>query len=308
MTVCLAAFAEKAKAIVLVSDKAVTYGGSDEDSSGSGAMQYDTGARKFKRIGETLWYALLAGDPTFALNVVSGAEQIIDQNPDFPKSAMSMMACFKAAYKKRREELVSDRVLSPRLLTKALLVARTSDLLPLDQEFFFAVTEAARNLKTHTSLLICGFDSSGEAHIFSVVNPGIVNSHDLVGFHAVGVGARMAISRLLTLDTEKEDHLGLALFQAFDAKVNAEITQGVGYNWDAEILVPGKKAVPLRSDMALLIENVYRAYPYTPLSPQRYDFPKKWDKRLFRFCEHIMGRDTKQHSRKSTSPKSRPKR
>ena len=44
----------------------------------------------------------------------------------------------------------------------------------------------------------------------------------------------MAISRLLTLDTEKEDHLGLALFQAFDAKVNAEITQGVEYNWDAE--------------------------------------------------------------------------
>ena len=48
--------------------------------------------------------------------------------------------------------------------------------------------------------------------------------------------------RLLTLDTEKEDHLGLALFQAFDAKVNAEITQGVGYNWDAEILVPGRRA------------------------------------------------------------------
>ena len=84
MTVCLAAFAEKAKAIVLVSDRAVTYGGSDEDSSGSGAMQYDTtGARKFKRIGETLWYALLAGDPTFALNVVSGAGRLLTRTQIF---------------------------------------------------------------------------------------------------------------------------------------------------------------------------------------------------------------------------------
>lgn len=228
MTVCLAAFAEKAKAIVLVSDKAVTYGGGDEDSSGSGAMQYDTGARKFKRIGDTFWYALLAGDPTFALGVIDAAEQIIANNHDLDKSISGMMATFKVAYKKRREELVTDKVLAPRLLTKSLLVARPSDLLPLDQEYFFAVSEAAKNLKTHTSLLVCGFDSQHEAHIFSVINPGVVNSHDLVGFHAVGVGAKMAISRLLTLDTEKEDHLGLALFQAFDAKVNAEITQGVG--------------------------------------------------------------------------------
>ena len=29
---------------------------------------------------------------------------------------------------------------------------------------------------------------------------------------------KMAISRLLTLDTEKEDHLGLALFQALTQK------------------------------------------------------------------------------------------
>jgi hypothetical protein len=300
MTVCLASFAEKAKAIVLVSDKAVTYGGGDDDSSGSGAMQYDTAVKKVKRIGSTWWYALLAGDPTFALNVVDGAEQIIANSPDLPNTATGMMSCLKVAYKKRREELVSDRVLAPRLLTKDLLVARTSDLLPLDQEFLFAVSAEARNLKTRTSLLVCGFDASSEAHMFSVVNPGIVNNHDLVGFHAVGVGANMAISRLLTLDSEKDDHLGLALFQAFDAKVNAEITQGVGYNWDAEVLVPGKKAIPLRTDMALLIENIYRAHPYTPFPKRQYKFPRNWQGRLYRYCEHLMGRNVRS-TRRSTS-------
>jgi 20S proteasome alpha/beta subunit len=306
MTVCLATFAEKSKAIVLVSDKAVTYGGTDQDSSGSGAMQYDTGVKKVKRVGDTLWYALLAGDPTFAVNVIDAAEQIIAYKPDLPNSAIGMMSCFKAAYKKRREELVSDRVLAPRLLTKDLLVARTSDLLPLDQEFLFAVSAEAKNLKTHTSLLVCGFDSNSEGHIFSVVNPGVVNNHDLVGFHAVGVGAKMAISRLLTLEAEKDDHLGLALFQAFDAKVNAEITQGVGYNWDAEILISGKKAVPLRSEMSTLVENIFSAHPYTPLSTKQYEFPKRWQERLSTYCDHIMGHDAKpRHRSKSRTSKSK---
>ena len=116
----------------------------------------------------------------------------------------------------------------------------------------------------------------------------------------------MAISRLLTLEAEGDDHLGLALFHAFDAKVNAEITQGVGYNWDAEILIAGKKAVPLRREMAGLIEGIFRAYPYTPLSPKQWEFPKNWQRRLESFCDHIMCRDTKPR-RKSKSRKSKSK-
>ncbi|MGB7082006.1 MAG: hypothetical protein WBD54_10250, partial [Candidatus Acidiferrales bacterium] len=217
MTVCLATVAEKSKAIVMVSDKAVTYGGKDSLAP----MQYDTGVKKVRRIGSTFWYALIAGDPTFALHVIDGAEQIIASNPDLVESVMGMMSCLKAAYKKRRETLVSDLVLAPRLLTKDLLVARTADLLPLDQEFFFGVSAEAKNLKTNSSLLVCGFDSKSKPHFFSVTNPGVVHSHDMTGFHAVGVGASMAISRLLILEAAKEDKLPLALYGAFDSKVNA---------------------------------------------------------------------------------------
>jgi hypothetical protein len=304
MTVCLAAFAEKSKAIVMVSDKAVTYGGRDSLTP----MQYDTGVKKFVRVGESFWYALIAGDPTFALSVVKGAEDIIDLNPDLPKSVTGMMACFKASYQKRREGMVEDVVLSPRLLTKKLFVARSTELQPLDQEFFFGVSLEAKNLKTNSSLLVCGFDKTGIPHIFSVANPGLVSSHDLTGFHAIGVGATMAISRLLLLESEPIDQLGVVIFNGFDAKVNAEVTQGVGYNWDAELLIPGKKAIPLNKDITLLIENLYGAYPYTPFPRKRkYKFPKNWDKRLFAFCERVMGRAPKPR-RKSVSRKSKSKR
>jgi len=291
----------------MVSDKAVTYGGRDSLTP----MQYDTGVKKFCKIGNTYWYALIAGDPTFALSVVDGAEQIIGGTSDLPDSVTGMMQCFKVAYKKRRAALVEDVVLSPRLLNKDLFVARTTDLQPLDQEFFFGVSAEAKALKTNSSLLVCGFDKNARPHIFSVVNPGVVNVHDLTGFHAIGVGSTMAISRLLILEADLADHLGLALFQAFDAKVNAEVTQGVGYNWDAEILLPCKKAVPLRQDVALLIENIYRAHPYTPFRRRfEYQFPKNWDRRLFTFCERVMGRKSKQrhpYRRKSASQKSKSK-
>ena len=288
MTVCLATIAEKSRAIVMVSDKAVTYGHKDSLAP----MQYDTDVKKVRRIGTTFWYALIAGDPTFALQVVDSAEQIIAKKPDVAESLMGMMACLKAAYKKKRETLVSDLVLSPRLLTKELLVSRSKELLPLDREFFVEVSDEAKSLKTGSSLLICGFDTKGEPHIFSVTNPGVVNTHDLTGFHAVGIGATMAISRLLILESLKEDALPLAIYQAFDSKVNAEVMQGVGYNWDAEILVSGTEAQEVPKRIRSLVEGIYESLPLTPLPLRKrrreHAYPKNWQEKLDTFCKKVM--------------------
>ena len=46
------------------------------------------------------------------------------------------------------------------------------------------------------------------------------------------------------MDSKKENALEVALYQVFEAKVNAEVVQNVGYNWDAEILIPGNEAIP----------------------------------------------------------------
>jgi 20S proteasome alpha/beta subunit len=298
MTVCLAAIAERSKAIVMVSDKAVTYG--EKDSLAP--MQYDTDVKKVRQIGNTLWYALIAGDPTFALQVIEGTEKILVNRPDLSKSVDGMMNALKAAYKKRRESLVNDLVLSPRLLTKELLVARPSELLPLDREFFVEISDEAKSLRTNSSLLVCGFDTSFQPHIFSVVSPGVVKNHDMTGFHAVGIGATMAISRLLVLESLKEDSLPLALYQAFDSKVNAEVMQGVGYNWDAEILVSGKKAVEVPGSVRNLVESVYECLPLTPLLLRKRQkerkYPKEWKSRLDTFCNRVM-RGARRSSRRN---------
>ena len=114
----------------------------------------------------------------------------------------------------------------------------------MTEDVFLAITTLAKDFKTNSRLLVCGFDKKGEPHIFSVSNPGKCDIHDLTGFYAIGIGAPTAVARLLILDSKKENALEVVLYQVFEAKVNAEVVQNVGYNWDAEILIPGNEAIP----------------------------------------------------------------
>jgi 20S proteasome alpha/beta subunit len=278
----------------MVSDKAVTYGN----------MQYDTEVKKVIRIGNTFWYSLIAGDPTFAMSVVSSAGSALAIDAHLSDSVVGMMSCMRRAYIQEREKSVSDLVLSPRLLTKELLVSRPASVLPLDPEVSAIVFQEMAAFRPESSLLVCGFDKKERAHIFSVTNPGKVSNHDLTGFFAIGVGARTALARLLTLETQKKDKLPEALYQAFDAKVNAEIDQGVGTRWDAEVLVAGKKAIAVEDTYIELIDNVWRVFPDSPYWKKQLKYPKNWKNRLKRYCDRIMG-STAASTPKSTSRRSK---
>jgi len=170
MTVCVAAFAQKAQAIVMVSDKAVTY-------PGAAALQSDVGIKKVRRVAKTPWHVLIAGDPSFALRVIDGVETAFKarknrDGTDLSHSSGTTMKVFESAYQIARSRFVENTVLSPRLLTRDLLYARGKDLLPLDPEFSSDVSDACQLANPSASLLVCGFDHDDKAHIFSVVIPG----------------------------------------------------------------------------------------------------------------------------------------
>lgn len=187
MTICVAAFAAKSRAIVLVSDKAVSRGIGGTTAS----LQWDTGVRKILSIGETGWRVLVAGDPSFALRVINQTEVLMRKpNSEYARADESchlMMQCVTCAYKDMRAEAVQDIVLQPLLLDKRLLTERPKTLLPLPDDSFDAILVSVGKLKTNCSLLVCGFDATGP-HIFSVSGPGAAALHDMTGFHAIGVG------------------------------------------------------------------------------------------------------------------------
>lgn len=281
MTVCVAAMAEKGKAIVMVADKAATVG----------PMQADTRIKKILPIGKSGWYALLAGDPTFGMDVIARAASKTDTEPSCAESFPAMMACIKEVYQQCRETHLVDTLLTPNLLTKELVVARPANLLPLEPRHYLGLVKDISQFKAGCSLLVCGFDKSRrpQPHIFSVTDPGKYENHDLMGYWAIGMGQETALARLLSMDVSKEDELARALYSVFDAKVNAEIMQTVGYNWDADILPLGRtRSVPVPRTLVSLIDRVYETFPRSPFDTDAGRSPKNWSKRVGRFVRTII--------------------
>jgi 20S proteasome alpha/beta subunit len=280
MTVCIGTIAWGEKAIIMVADKAVTIRGPGQ------SMQADTSVRKIMPIGDSGWYALWSGSPTFAVDIVSRISQSLKKDRSRADSWQSMMDCAKRAYQECREVSVVDNVLTPHLLTKELLVARPATLLPLERDHYMALVDKIDDYEVDCSLLVCGFDKFKKPHIFSFDDPGVYKNHDATGYWAVGIGTQTALARLMDLNTSKRDDLVKALYGAFDAKARAEIMQGVGYGWDAEILPAGKsKAIPIPDRFIHLIDDAYNAFPSSPFDSTAMRSPKDWHLRLGRFVQ-----------------------
>ncbi|TET97792.1 MAG: hypothetical protein E3J29_04195, partial [Dehalococcoidia bacterium] len=150
MTVCVAALAKDSEAIVLVADKALTYG----DNILRPAMQGESGVVKMIEIRNTRWAALFAGNPSIAEEVVRQAESFLDGDAAQADTHEGMMECLKLAYQSVREQAVIDQVLGTRLLTKEALVMRSKDMLPLPDVYFMEVAEQVRKFNVSCSLLV----------------------------------------------------------------------------------------------------------------------------------------------------------
>ena len=286
MTVCIAAFAAKSKAIVLISDKALTYG-----AYGPTPMQSDTGVRKLLHLGQSGWEVLFAGDGAFAEKVVYQAGLALKDRPTIAEACQEVMECVRDAYQTVRERLVIDTILRPRLLDKDLLFKRNiNELHPLDEGVFKTLWSELGKFDAGCTLLVCGFDREGP-HIFMVSDPGTIDSCDLHGFCAIGIGDQAATSRLLWQEIDRNDPLPNVIYEVFHAKVQAEIIQGVGYTWDANVIVRGKKLIPVRWSVIRAIEKIFEVADTSPFDKARLPKEatrKQWRTTVEDFAKHAL--------------------
>jgi 20S proteasome alpha/beta subunit len=172
------------------------------------------------------------------------------------------------------------------LLTDELVVARNKDLLPLPDAFVQMAADGIKGYRSGSTMLVAGFGPDGVPHIFCLRDPGDVTIHDLTGYWAIGIGESAAIERLLWAEVSKREALERVLYEAFDAKANAEIVQGVGYEWDAEVMVAGKKAKRLPTNMKRLIEKVFQETTASPFGKKR--LPDNWKEKLKQFSRDVL--------------------
>ncbi len=295
MTVCVAAFAAKERAIVLISDTAIT----------KGDMVSDTSILKMSRIGDTAWHALISGTVSLCEEILTRSESALKEvgHQSDSDSHVSMMSLMSRAYAQVYEEHLVARILTPRLLTKADLYTRPNTMLRLPKYIYEDVDRERMNFERSywsANLLVSGFDALGKPHIFGVQWPGKAYGEDKSGYAAIGVGADSAEGRLMWVESDRDDNLDRVLWESFEAKVQAEIMQGVGYGWDAHILLKSApkdaKRVPqeLQEKMDKAITLIQQSpFPTEKEKLESWELPPDdWKQQITAFTESLIPPDS----------------
>jgi len=288
LTVCVAAIAAESDALVLISDKAVT----------RGFMVSDTSICKMSRIGDSPWHALISGDISICDEVLQRAEDALAKKKDDADSYVSMMRLVSKAYADAYEAHLIAQTLTPKLLTKDDLVNRPRRLLPLPDNLLDEIAEDRKTFERDywsCDVLVCGFEpSSGSPRLFRVLKPGTAFSENRLGYTAVGIGEDAAIGHLMWFESDRDDALDMVLWDAFDAKVHAELMQSVGYNWDAHIILKSRpdEAIRVPDELQKIMDKAMNHINCSPFdrTPETEDEipPDDWKEQITRFTQTLI--------------------
>lgn len=240
MTVCVSALADSGKAIVCVADKAVTW---DEN------IQWESDSSK-----------IVVLNPSGAVVSSSGSEDAISrmlrkmQAVPHTRDVGAYIDECENRYKKCFEEMVTIEFLNQNLLTRAEYSAAVSKR--EINEHMQDLAEQIAEYELDCDLLAGGFDKDKKPFLLFVTSPGVVTDMSTSGFEAIGSGSDRATPRMLWNDYKKSDPIDKVLYDAFDAKANAEMNVGVGYEWDATIAFPGK-TVSVPENIKTLLEKAW---------------------------------------------------
>jgi hypothetical protein len=143
-------------------------------------------------------------------------------------------------------------------------------------------------------VMMAFFDSASQPRILSVSPPGVVKDYTDQAFNSIGIACDIANSRLLWSDYEPSFKFGRALFDVFDAKANAEMSPGVGFSWDSQILFGDeRRSVP--KNIKELIERSWSEHNRSPFKgrDRNEDLPHpgaRWRQRILELGKNDLER------------------
>jgi len=231
MTICIAAICETAgaEAIITACDKMVSMGG------------YVSGDKTIRKIDPILYDWTLM----FAADDISPSTPIIKEIrecPATPETLKGVADLIRRAYRNQRHRQIEDEILQPIGLSMKSFLSDGKN--QLSERAYEKVFDRIESYDLGIELLIEGYDSRRDPHIFSVANPGKCNFYDKVGFWAIGSGQHQAIASLFATGYDKYNPLEVCVAKVLVAKFMAESSVGVGK--DTWLLI-GRREVPNRS-------------------------------------------------------------
>jgi hypothetical protein len=135
-------------------------------------------------------------------------------------------SAFEFCYQEYLSNLAAAKVLGRWKLTmeKFLETGRKR----LGPDVFDSLCNQIEQVKLQCQFLVCGFDGTGDAHVFSIRNPGIAENHDTPGYFAIGNGAYAAMSILGFFKQSIVKDTAETFYNVTAAKLMAETASEVG--------------------------------------------------------------------------------
>ena len=198
VTVCIAAFAEDGKRIVMVSDSKVAFG----DFSADSAVQ--------KNIPLSPAYnAMVAGnDIAYAGATLSRIKKRIEEDETVDPDEVADIVHEELAETRRKK--IEARILSKFGYTTETF--RTEGKNTLSDSAFYDILSKIDKEDLSLKILINGFDENQEAHIRIVSADDTPEDWDMIGFAAIGTGAVSALSSL----SFAVDHCGFSRYDSIE--------------------------------------------------------------------------------------------
>jgi hypothetical protein len=283
MTVCVGALANYGNAVLCIADKALTY----QNYGNSGTFQWDADVTKIIPVGKRL-VALMSGAEESCTRLLYRLHNI----KGFGDTHTGTLQAAESEYTKVSEELSTAMFLTPNLLTKEEYVAAISQ--PKINSHVKAIADSIQSYDMQCDILLCGFEASGDTVILHLRAPGICTNMLHTGFHAVGAGWERAVSQMLWSDYERKNSMARVFYDVFDAKANAEMTVGVGYEWDAKVIIKGVSSpFDVPKEQKELIEKAWAKYNRSPFKKRnpKEDLdppPKNWKELLDEYFNSLV--------------------
>jgi hypothetical protein len=266
MTVCLTAFAEYPKAIVCIADKGIFYGDH---------IQWDSDGTKIATISSKGTTILFSGGEEATARVLS---RLVAREKEIGDEIGATAQVCEEEYRAAMDELIEAKFLRPNLLSRTeYLSAIKSESL---NDHILSIATRVTKFEMDCAFLVCGFDSKDQPFIIYLESPGIATNFFSTGFHAIGSGWDKAVARLLFSEHKRTNPIHRAVYDLFDAKANAELSAGVGYDWDVKVLHAGRMIFDFTEGPKKLIERVWAKYNRSPFDKREEDDlpspPRDW--------------------------------
>jgi len=258
MTVCIAALCNKAKDVVVASDRMIT--------ATYPPIEFEHGIPKLAIICPTC-IVLTAGD-ALAHAVICRAVSEIVAGLSHPKTAV-ITEHVRRTYVEERQKVISQLFLEPRgwaLDDFYEKYART-----IHPDLMLTIDRQISTYDYGLEIIVAGVDSD-EGHIYGIRHPGKVDCYDAIGYHAIGIGDLHAVSSLIGNKCVPLVSSKMAVYLVYEAKKNAENAPGVGEDTDMAIIKRDGHQILSNEDISLL-NNIYNSKHV----PQTEEFTKAID-------------------------------